>query len=176
MYKPCSLFNSVTFICNGNLAACFPLPLNLSANRQLHITWPQPKPISSPLNRSLLFPMSRDVKPILYHYCRRGWHEQLLSVCDTILSRKNKDVFALFWRAYGMGMAGNITAALSLFEEHQSKRDMQFPSTLALIYFHKKLPSIDQELLDQLQSEASVSEDVTVGSPISFTLLTLILQ
>ena len=61
-----------------------------------------------------------------------------------------------------MGMAGNLSAAISLFEEYQAKRDMQFPSTLALAFFHRRLPSIDQELLDQLHSEASVSEDVTV--------------
>ena len=123
----------------------------------------------------LYYRMSRDIKPIVYHYCRRGWHEQLLSVCDTILSKKNKDAFALFWRAYSMGMAGNVPAAISLFEEYQAKRDMQFPSTLALAFFHRRLPAINQELLDQLHSEASVSEDVTVlpSSSLSYAIVIL---
>jgi hypothetical protein len=105
--------------------------------------------------------MSRDTKAILYHLCRRGWHEQLITHCDNLLTKK-KDPFALFWRAYAIGRAGNVSAAIGLFEEFQGKRDMQFPSTLALAYFHKCMPNVDREFVDQLQSELSISEDVTV--------------
>lgn len=108
--------------------------------------------------------MSRDFKSLVHHLCRRGWHEQLVGLCDSILAKKPKDVFANFWRAYGVGMAGNISNAIALFEDLQSKRELQFPSTLALAYFHRKLPDPDLDLVDQLLSELSIAEDVTVNT------------
>lgn len=108
---------------------------------------------------------ARDSKALVYHLCRQGWHEQLLNLCDSMIAKKNKDAFALFWRAYALGMAGNVTSAISVFEDYQAKRDLQFPSTLALAYFHQRLPRADHDLIEQLNAELSVAEDVTVSSP-----------
>jgi hypothetical protein len=78
--------------------------------------------------------------------------------------KKSKDAFALYWRAYAMGMAGNLTGAIGLFESYQTLRDMDFPCTVALAYFHTKTATVDHEMVEQLHGIISVSEDVEVVS------------
>lgn len=103
---------------------------------------------------------SKEIKPQLYYLLRRGWYSQLIKFCDGIISKKGKDPLAIFWKAFALGMTNNINDCLRLFESFQARRDLQYPVTLALLYFHKKSPSIDHEAVDSLTSELGVAEDV----------------
>lgn len=107
--------------------------------------------------------MSKELKPQVYNYVRRGWYDQLINLCESVMAKKGKDPLALFWKAYGMGMSGSITDALRLFESFQSRKDLQFPVTLALMYFHKKATPVDREAVATLKSELSIAEDVAVS-------------
>jgi len=75
---------------------------------------------------------------------------------------KGKDPTAVFWKAYGLGMTGNYGEARRQLESFQSRRDMQLPVTMALLYFARKAPNLDRELIESLDSELTVAEDVTV--------------
>ncbi len=59
-------------------------------------------------------------------------------------------------------MSGNIAECLRQFENLQARRDLQYPVTKALLFFHNRAAVIDHEAIDSLSSEASVAEDVTV--------------
>ena len=106
--------------------------------------------------------MSKEFKPQVYNFIRRGWYDQLSSLCDGLMAKKGKDPLALFWKAFAMGMSGNINDSLRLLESFQSRKDLQFPVTLALMYFHKKAVPVDREAISNLKSELSVAEDVAV--------------
>ena len=107
---------------------------------------------------------SKELKPLILYLVRKGWNGQLYSLCDSIIAKKSKDYFAAFWRAYALGMTGNISDAMSQLESFQSRRDLQFPASLALIYFHKRLPKTDREAIESLRTELSVTRDVSVRS------------
>lgn len=106
--------------------------------------------------------MSKEFKPQVYNFIRRGWYDQLANLADTMVAKKGKDPIAIYWKAFATGMVGNISDCLRLLEMFQSRRDLQFPVALALVYFHKKASHVDQETVDTLKAEMSVAEDVTV--------------
>jgi tetratricopeptide repeat protein 21B len=107
--------------------------------------------------------MSKEFKPQAYNYIRRGWYEQLNALCDSVMAKKGKDPLTAFWKAFALGMTGNITDCLRGLESFQSRKDLQFPVTLALMYFHKKASPVDREAVAQLKSELSIAEDVAVN-------------
>jgi hypothetical protein len=109
--------------------------------------------------------MSREQKPIIYYLARRGWHDSLIRYCDQIMAKKGKDPTAVFWKAYALGMNDNFDECRRQLEGFASRRDLQFPATMALIHFAKRQQSrgqtrADHEYLDGLLSEMSVAEDV----------------
>jgi hypothetical protein len=106
--------------------------------------------------------MSKEFKPQVYYLARRKWYEQLSVRCDELVKQKGKDPVAIFWKSFAIGMSGNINDSLRLLESFQSRKDMQYPVTLARLYFHKKSTSVDHEAIDSLESEKSVAEDVAV--------------
>ena len=106
--------------------------------------------------------MSKEAKPQIYFFARKGWYEQMADICDAHIQRKGKDPVSVFWKAFSCGMTGNIRDCTKLLESFQARRDMQYPASLALIFFMKKAPVVDHDAIMSLQNELSVAEDVTV--------------
>ena len=106
---------------------------------------------------------SKEFKPQIYYLIRHGYYEQLIKFCDTLLSKKGKDPVLVYWKAYGLGMSGNIPDCLRQLEGFQARKDMQYPVSLALLYFHKRSPQVDQDTVDSISAELPFAEEVTVG-------------
>jgi tetratricopeptide repeat protein 21B len=115
--------------------------------------------------------MSKEFKPLAYYLIRRGWHDQLLRLCDSVISKKGKDPLSIYWKAFALGMSGNIPDALRQLEGFQSRRDLQFPVSMALLYFHERAPNVDRDAVDALNAELSIAEDVTVSCEWELLLL-----
>jgi tetratricopeptide (TPR) repeat protein len=104
---------------------------------------------------------SKDLKPQLYYYIRRGWYGQLKQLCEDMMGKKGKDPVTLFWHAFALGLLGKIPDSLRELESFQSRRDLQLPMTVAMIYFHQKASPIDREAVSALKQELLAAETVT---------------
>eukprot|EP01041_Mallomonas_annulata_P001871 gene1871-3629_t len=121
--------------------------------------------------------MSKEFKPLLNYYARRGWNTQQLTFCESFIAKKGKDPSVVFWRAYALGMTDHIQESIRILEGFESRTDLQYPVTLALINLHESDPrGGDEETLDRLKATLLVAEDVTkeVGMLLAarFSLLT----
>jgi hypothetical protein len=79
------------------------------------------------------------------------------------MAKKGKEPVALYWHAFGLGMNGNISDSLREFETFQARKDLQYPVNAAMLFFHKKVPSVDHEIVANIKSEMSAAEDVAVS-------------
>lgn len=105
--------------------------------------------------------MSREVKPQIYYLARRGWHEQLLKYCDGTIQKKGKDPITVFWKAYALGMMGNTMECKRQLDSFSQRRDLALPVTMSLLYFNRKSPNPDREVISSLTQELAIAEDVT---------------
>jgi tetratricopeptide repeat protein 21B len=103
----------------------------------------------------------RELKPSVYYLVRRGWYEQTLRLCDSTIQKKGKDPVAVYWKAFALGMMGNISECKRQLDSFAQRRDMQLPVTMALLYFNRRTSNPDREVIDALSSELNVAEDVT---------------
>ena len=116
----------------------------------------------------------RDFKAVTYYYIRRGWHEQVIALCD----KKGKDNLGIttYWKAFAIGASGNASECIRQLSNFKTRPDMQYPVSLALVHFHNKANVVDHDALSSIRSSLSVSEDVAVSFSWFHTLFVLYLK
>lgn len=77
--------------------------------------------------------------------------------------KKGVDPILVFWRAFGIFNEGGVTEAIRELSRIQERREVQFAAAVALIYYHERCRSIDQETIDtltiQLDEKESMASD-----------------
>lgn len=106
--------------------------------------------------------MSKELRPVFYYCIRRKWYNQLIASCDSAVAKKGKEPITMFWRAFGMGMTGDISGCLRELDAFHSRKDLQYPVNLAMQFFQKRAPEVDREAIRALAAESSLAEDVAV--------------
>lgn len=107
---------------------------------------------------------TRELKPNIYYFMRRGWYDQLVTYCDQYMSKKGaKDPLCIYWKAVGIGLSGGINESLRFLESLQVRKDMQYAVSIAQLYF-LRLPTnsnIDYDAIETISSELNAAEDVS---------------
>ena len=71
----------------------------------------------------------------------------------------------MFWKAFALGMIYNKKECFGCLESSLvGRKDLQFPVSMAKLYFNKKFFSEEKEreTIESLEAELLVSEDLTV--------------
>jgi tetratricopeptide repeat protein 21B len=107
--------------------------------------------------------MSKEFKAVSNYLLFRRQYDDLLRLCEVTITKKGKDPIVLFWKAFCIGMTGNSKEAIRQMDGFSSRKDMQFATTSAIIYFHSIQKPVDREAIETLKNELSITEDVTVN-------------
>lgn len=77
--------------------------------------------------------------------------------------KKGVDPLLVFWKAFGIFQEGSITEAIRELTRIQERREVQYATGVALIYYHERCRNIDQETIDtitiQLDEKESTASD-----------------
>ncbi len=58
--------------------------------------------------------------------------------------KKGVDPVLVFWKGFGIFSEGSITEAIREVSRIQDRREIQYASAIALIYYHERCRHIDQ--------------------------------
>ena len=85
----------------------------------------------------------------VYYYIREGLWRSLIHFCKDADSRYG-DPFFIFWRAFAIYKEGNPSQAVNELQQIEKKRELQWATTKALIFYHNKCAAPDRRTVDQL--------------------------
>lgn len=85
----------------------------------------------------------------VYYYIREGLWRSLIHFCKEADDRYG-DPFFIFWRAFAIYKEGNPSQAVNELQQIETKRELQWATTKALIFYHNKCSSPDRRTIDQL--------------------------
>ena len=100
-----------------------------------------------------------DVGALVNYYCRAGHWRHVQTVCDEVLRSRGHDGTLSFWKAYGTGREGNVNQTIRELSALRGKRDLEFPATEALLYWHNSVKLRDHEALSNLTMGLGQAED-----------------
>mmetsp|Transcript_68417 Transcript_68417/g.198374 ORF Transcript_68417/g.198374 Transcript_68417/m.198374 type:complete len:1349 (+) Transcript_68417:99-4145(+) len=98
--------------------------------------------------------MSTNTQVLCQYYLREGYHNKVQLLCNEELRRSNDPPLHI-WKAYAMHCEGSTREAIFECESSLEKRDMALPSCAALIFFHSKCASPDQDAISDLTRRSS---------------------
>jgi len=105
----------------------------------------------------LNFKMEKILVQINYFVREKYWC-QIRTLCDDEL-RKGQSPVLVFWKAFGIFKEGNIPEALRELNRVQERREIALASAIALIHYHERCRTIDQEAIDTLTLEIDNREE-----------------
>ena len=97
----------------------------------------------------------------VYYYAREKLWRTLNNLCREG-EKKFGDPFFVFWRAYAIYREGNPSQAVTEIQRIESKKELQWASIKASIFYHRKCKNIDTATVDSLSYlERDVYRNVT---------------
>jgi hypothetical protein len=86
---------------------------------------------------------------MVYYYSREKLWRQVFNTCKEGEKRFG-DPFFTFWKAYSIYREGNPSQAVTEIQKIESKRELQWASIRASIFFHNKCKNVDTATVDSL--------------------------
>eukprot|EP00442_Polarella_glacialis_P051442 CAMPEP_0115123512 /NCGR_PEP_ID=MMETSP0227-20121206/47587_1 /TAXON_ID=89957 /ORGANISM="Polarella glacialis, Strain CCMP 1383" /LENGTH=1331 /DNA_ID=CAMNT_0002525899 /DNA_START=18 /DNA_END=4010 /DNA_ORIENTATION=- len=83
------------------------------------------------------------------YYAREGYYNKVQVLCSEE-QRRTHDASLSLWKAYALHCEGSTREAIVEAESQLGKRDMALPFASALVFFHSKCASVDQEAVRNL--------------------------
>ncbi|XP_019378278.1 PREDICTED: tetratricopeptide repeat protein 21B [Gavialis gangeticus] len=97
--------------------------------------------------------VSAQQRAAISYYCREGLFRHAQAAADDGLRKAAGDPVLLFYRAYGLLMAGQIQEAIREFEHIKNKQEVSLCTMMALIYAHKKSSNPDRDAILELDAK-----------------------
>lgn len=91
------------------------------------------------------------------YYCREQLWHSIVNLCDYEM-KKGVDPVLVFWKGFGIFKEGSTTEAIREVEMIQSRREISYAATTALIYYHEHCRVVDYETVDTLKMSAEGAE------------------
>lgn len=85
-----------------------------------------------------------------YYFIREKLWRSLVNLCKEC-DRKFGDPFFVFWKAYGVYREGNPSQAVTEIQKIESKKELQWATIRAAIFYHKKCKNVDHATVDSLE-------------------------
>ncbi|XP_050953552.1 tetratricopeptide repeat protein 21A isoform X2 [Labeo rohita] len=95
--------------------------------------------------------------PLIIYYMREKYFRHAINTAVRSLKVYNNDPVLRFFKAFASLMEGHIQEALREFLQLKDHPHLSLCSTAALIYAHKRSETIDQEAVNELNSELKLS-------------------
>jgi len=110
--------------------------------------------------------MSKEFKQLAYSNILHHQYDELIDLCENTLTNvKGKDSIVFFWKAFAFGMLNNKRECFGCLDSSLvGRKDLQFPVSMAKLYFNRLFYSEEEERenIESLEAELLVSEDITV--------------
>ncbi|XP_019409134.1 PREDICTED: tetratricopeptide repeat protein 21B [Crocodylus porosus] len=97
--------------------------------------------------------VSAQQRAAISYYCREGLFRHAQAAAEDGLRKVAGDPVLLFYRAYGLLMAGQIQEAIREFELIKNKQEVSLCTMMALIYAHKKSSNPDRDAILELDAK-----------------------
>jgi tetratricopeptide repeat protein 21B len=98
------------------------------------------------------------VLALVLYFAREGYWHHVQTVADQVIKKRGRAPVLSFWKAYAVAREGEYAAAIRNFDELRSKREVEYPSILALIWAHERTDLTDHEAINELSSAQRRSE------------------
>lgn len=85
-----------------------------------------------------------------YYYTREKLWRSLVNLCKEG-DRRFGDPFFVFWKAYGIFREGNPSQAVTEIQKIESKKELQWASIRAAIFYHRQCKNVDHATVDSLE-------------------------
>jgi len=92
--------------------------------------------------------MTTNTQILVLYYAREGFYNKVQVCCNEELRRTTDPVLS-FWKAYALYKEGSTREAIQECASLQDKRDMAFPCSSALVFYHNQCESVDNDEVRQ---------------------------
>jgi len=86
----------------------------------------------------------------VYYYMREECWRHLIHFCNESFTRYG-DPFFVFWRAFAIYKEGNPSQAVNELQKIENKRELDWATAKASIYYHNKCQSIDYRTVEAIK-------------------------
>ena len=98
------------------------------------------------------------VLALVLYFAREGYWHHVQTVADQVIKKRGRAPVLSFWKAYAVAREGEFAAAIREFDDLRTKREVEYPAILALLWAHERTDLTDHDAINELSSAQRKSE------------------